>query len=88
MIRSIFILAPLPALLVFPAPFSIVLVGIATLLFPPAGVLYGTLADALYYAPGAASVPLGVIYGTAASIGGVLISRFVRTRVTWFSRYQ
>lgn len=86
MIRSIFILAPLPALLLFPAPFFMVLVAVASLLFPPAGVLYGILADALYYAPGAASVPHGIIYGTGASVGGLLISRFLSTRVTWFSR--
>lgn len=84
--RSIFILAPVPALLLFPAPFFMVLVAVAAVLFPPAGVLYGILADALYFAPGAATVPHGIIYGTAASVGGLLISRFLSTRVTWFSR--
>lgn len=85
MIRSIFILAPLPALVLFPAPFFVALVAIASLLFPPAGILYGILADALYYAPGAASIPHGIVYGTAASVGGFLVSRFLSTRVTWFS---
>lgn len=86
MIRSIFILAPLPALVLFPAPFFMVLVAVASLFFPPAGILYGILADALYYAHNAASVPHGIVYGTAASVGGFLISRFLSTRITWFSR--
>ncbi|MBP6860518.1 MAG: hypothetical protein KBC38_03100 [Candidatus Pacebacteria bacterium] len=84
MIRAILIAAPLPALLMFPAPFFMLLTCIASIAFPPAGILYGVLADALYFAPGAASVPQGIIYGTAATLAGFLISRFFSTRVAGF----
>ncbi len=84
MIRAILIAAPLFALLMFPAPFFMVLAFAASIAFPPSGILYGILADALYYAPGAASVPHGIIYGTAATLAGFLIARFFATRVTGF----
>lgn len=84
MIRAILILLPLPALLLFPKLLFAGLVIMAAIVFPPAGILYGVLADALYYAPGAATVPHGIIYGTAASLAGFLIGRFFATRVVGF----
>lgn len=84
MIRAILIAAPLPALLMFPAPFFMLLAVVASIAFPPAGILYGILADALYFTPGTAAVPSGIIYGTAATLAGFLIARFFATRVAGF----
>lgn len=79
MMRAVILVATFLSLVWLPWPMTVVLMVVASISFPLSGIAFGILFD-LLYAP-AAGIPLGLLWGSAASIAGYAISRFIRERI-------
>lgn len=69
------------SLFLVPWPIMAALILVAALLVPPAGVLLGIAADALYFVPGTAFLPFFTLLGLLATALALLVQRFVKTRI-------
>jgi len=81
MMRLVPALATLVSLFFFPWPLSLALIFVSALFLPPAGLILGIAADALYFMPGAAFLPLFTLYGLFSTLLSLLVHRFVKTRI-------
>ena len=79
MIRGALIATAILSALLFPYPYTVLLTVIASVAFPPTGLLVGVLVDALYYT--GTGLPLGLLMGLGASIFGFVVHRFVKARI-------
>lgn len=81
MMRYVVLLATFLSLVWFPWPITVVLMVVSSIFVPLSGIVFGVLFDMVYAPVGAVSMPLGVLWGSAASLAGYIISRFIRTRI-------
>lgn len=63
----------------FPWPVSLILLFLSGLVFPPAALALGVLADLLYY-PGS-GLPWGTIWGLILALISAAVRHFVKTRI-------
>lgn len=75
--RGLLVLLVFISIIFFPWPLAALLTLISSLFVPLLPLAAGLFADTLYYAPGAASVPLYTLYGALAT--GIAL--FVRSRL-------
>ncbi|MGE5540986.1 MAG: hypothetical protein ACM3TU_01735 [Bacillota bacterium] len=66
--------------LLFPAALAFLLVLGASVIVPPAGLLAGVIADGLYHVP-SIPLPYATLAGSAASVIGYVVHRFIETRI-------
>ncbi|HVW71712.1 MAG TPA: hypothetical protein VHB93_01010 [Candidatus Paceibacterota bacterium] len=84
MIRGVFIVLAAVSVLLFPWPYAIVLIFLASLYVPLIGISLGVIYDALYWAHGV-GWPVATLAGAAGSIAAFFLARFLRSRLTDFS---
>lgn len=81
MTRALAGLAALLSLFIFPWQVSAVIILAAALLFPPAGIGLGLIADLVYWIPGVAFLPYFSLFGIVCTGLSLLVHRFVKTRI-------
>ncbi|HEX5774978.1 MAG TPA: hypothetical protein VFY28_03410 [Candidatus Paceibacterota bacterium] len=81
MFRIALILLSVIAPLMFPWPLSLALLLLAALSFPAIALLGGVLMDVLYFAPGAALMPWGILAGIAGFVLATVMHDFMKTRI-------
>ena len=65
----------------FPWTYTVAITIIVMFRYPSIALAVGLELDALYFVPGAASVPLATAWGALAMVFAWLIRRFVRTQM-------
>lgn len=78
-LRILIIATTLFSLFALPWQVTVVLLLVAALVFPPAGILLGLLAEIFYWAPG--FIPYYALAGAVATGGALLVHRFIKTRI-------
>ena len=81
MMRFVLLVATFLSLVWLPWPITVVLMVASSISLPLSGIVFGVLIDMLYAPVGAVGIPLGVLWGSVASLVGYTISRFVRARI-------
>lgn len=81
MIRYVILAATFLSVLWMPWPITVMLMTISSMLLPVAGIIFGVMFDMIYAPVGAIGIPLGIMWGASASVLGVLMSRFIRSRI-------
>ena len=64
-----------------PWQLTVLLMIVSSVFFPLAGVVFGVLFDVIYAPVGFVDVPLGIVWGAAATMLGYGIERFIRARI-------
>lgn len=81
MIRPILLIATALSLFWMPWTITIACMVLTSIFMPISGIVFGLLLD-IFYAPfGVSTLPYGLMWGSAASLTGFIVERFVRTRI-------
>lgn len=81
MLRSFVLFLAFVSFFIFPWQVSAAALLIVSLMMPPACIVLGVLGDALYYSPDSAFLPYFTLFGIGSLIFGLLVQRFVKTRI-------
>lgn len=81
MMRYCVLVATFLSLVWLPWPITLVLMIASSISIPLSGIVFGVLFDMVYAPVGAVGIPLGVLWGSVASLLGYIISRFLQARI-------
>ncbi len=65
----------------FPWPLTILLIAVASVRMPFVALLGGVLFDVLYFVPGAAYLPWGIVFGIGGFFASLIVHDFMKTRI-------
>jgi len=80
MTKAVALILALASPFLFPSVLAVAVVFGASLVFPPAGLLAGVLADAAYRTPFVA-VPYATLLGLLSTLVGYAVQHLIRTRI-------
>ena len=88
--RYVVLLATFLSLVWFPWPITVVLMVVSSMFVPLSGIVFGVLFDMVYAPVGAVSMPLGVLWGSAAihAEGEKVMTDLWSDRAQWLFRVR
>lgn len=81
MIRVALVIGAFLSPFLFPYPFTLFLSFLASMTMPWVALLVGLLVDALFFTPQGGGIPLATILGGVASLGAIIVRRFIKARI-------